>query len=698
MQTTTNVKTDRPYPIQDLGPLTGTPEEVFTRATTLVEIFTKLCGLETLRLDNHMYGHTDCKTFVAANFGDPEAYLTVEHEISHIFFDSDLELAAAFRDIYVSELLQKASIKDNDPNAHGYRQTLERIVHNAWNVLEDHRVRSLWEEIYPGGGYFLKKRWENIAEHCMAEVATQDILAYIARTVSTGKDTPEAPEQFRQCKPVIDSAAALVHKADKKTCIAATRQMLDAVADLLVDWAKQNNQPAHSNANNGENYEEDLLKHAKQVGQSDFKDKDLSQAKKNPAKLEGLSKIVQLTGVSNGKAGEDESGPGDTKFNAIGAHDIDAKPKENAKFSKRHATKASTNTEIKRISKMARLAAEGDAKAQKALEDMIKKGTNEMKRKIQAAKSELFKAAPVEDPVEADKVQYEAAASAAGIPSVFVRKGPKLPKPSRGAYRLQDELARVKMAIKTRLREEGDDIDIEAFIDAKISDDLEDACIFTDQTKEQGLELLVLTDCSGSMYGQGIAMVDQAMADILEATKNLKVKCHLWAFSNSLYMFGDPASSVSRSGGGGTDLIPALDAALEWATQSKSKRGIIMLTDGYPTSCRQRKSTGNPQQDMFNVIEEARKNDIVLSILCINEAVQNYIACPTCGSGIWANRLQPVTCGCGASVTYKEDLSSYNEWFGKGNFAVVHDKKDIAKQLPLAARVLVKNHLNSCFG
>lgn len=698
MQTTTNIKAERPYPIQDLGPLTGTPDEVFTRATTLVSIFTKLCGLETLRLDHHMYGHTDCQTFVAANFGDPEAYLTVEHEISHIFFDSDLELAASFREIYVSELMQKASIKDNDPNAHGYKQTLDRIVHNAWNVLEDHRVRSLWEEIYPGGGYFLKKRWENIAEHCMAEVATQDILAYIARTVATGQDTPEAPEQFRLCKPIIDSSKNLVQKADKKTCIAATRQMLDAVADILVDWAKQNNQPAHSNSTNGESYEEDLLKHAKQVGLSDFKDKDLTEAKKNPAKLEGLSKIVQLTGTSNGKAEEDESGPGDTKYNAMGAHDIDAKPQQNKKFSQRHSTKASTTTEIKRISKMARLAAEGDDKAKKALEDLIKKGTNEMKRKIQAAKSELFKAGPVQDPAEADKVQYEEAAASAGIKFVYKKKGPALPKPSRGAYRLQDELGRIRMAIKTRLREEGDDIDIEAFIDAKISDDLEDACIFTDQTKEQGLELLVLTDCSGSMYGNGIAMVDQAMSDIIEATKNLKVKCHLWAFSNELYMFGEPASSVQGTGGGGTDLIPSLDAALEWATKSKSKRGIIMLTDGFPTSCRQRKSTGNPQLDMKNVIEEARRNNIVISILCINEAVQHYSACSQCGSGLWVNREKPSVCACGHSNTYTEDNSMYNEWFGKGNYSVVNTKADIAKQLPLAARALVKNHLNSCFG
>ena len=90
--TSQNYATKLPYPVQNLGALSGTPDEVYARSLTLVEIFTKLCGLEALRLDNHLYGHTDCATFVAANFGDPEAYLTVEHEISHIFFDSDLDI------------------------------------------------------------------------------------------------------------------------------------------------------------------------------------------------------------------------------------------------------------------------------------------------------------------------------------------------------------------------------------------------------------------------------------------------------------------------------------------------------------------------------------------------------------------------------------------------------------------------------
>ena len=151
------------------------------------------------------------------------------------------------------------------------------------------------------------------------------------------------------------------------------------------------------------------------------------------------------------------------------------------------------------------------------------------------------------------------------------------------------------------------------------------------------------------------SIVDEAVSDIKSATANSKVTLHLWAFSNSLYFFDEPGS-IRGIGGGGTDLIPSLDCALEWASQSKSSRGIIMVTDGYPTSCRNRKSTGNPQQDMANVLQEARASGIVISILAV-------------GGG------------------------NYDEWFGKNNYAHVNETSDVRKALPECAKVLVEAHL-----
>lgn len=694
--TSTQMTTNRfPYPIQDLGPMSGTPEEIYKRAETIVQVFERLCQLENLELRSDEFGYTDCQTFVAANFSDPEAYLTVEHELSHIFFDSDLALGEQFRLLIIEELFKKAGFKVTSKEMAPYKQALEQFIHHTWNCLEDHRVRSLWEEIFPGGGYFLEKRWENIAEHCLEEQAEKTLLGYIARSAAVCHDTQNAPEQFKQCFAAIMSARSVVDKTDNKTCLAITKQLFESVIDTLHIWAKTNGVPANPNAA-GVTYKEDLLLHAKRIGMVSITATDLSSAQ--PSRVEALSKIVQLTGaIEDSSEGQSQQpngvSAGGPNHNPMGGKDIKAKPGKNQNRNTR--VNATDVRRIKQLSKMASRAQSGDAKAKAELEKLIEKGTEEMKRKIQLAKSELGKGGKQEDPAEADKIEYLSAAKAAGIHTVVIDKPLELPKPSVGASKVQSELERIKMQQKTRLYEEGDEIDVEAYIDAKVNHQIAEARLFKATTKESGLELLVLTDCSGSMYGNGIAMVDQAMADIEHAVKNLKVKTHLWGFSNSLYVF-TKKGSMQNIGGGGTDLIPALDTALEWARQSKSSRGIIMLTDGYPTSCRNRNSTGEPRKDMYNVLTEAQNEGIVISILCINEHVSEYVRCSCDNGGDWAYPNKAGTCSsCGSAVLWSNrQKEEYDKWFGKGNWAQVSSKKDIAKELPKAARALVLNHIN----
>lgn len=688
--TTIQPDTERPYPVQDLGPMTGSPEEVFEKALTLVDVFKVLCQKEELELRHDRCGYTDCETFVAANFADPEALLTVEHEISHIFFDSDLKMGTEFRKIVVDELLQQANLaanKKKSPEVEAMIQALEQLVHNVWNALEDHRVRSLWEEIYPGGGYFLEVRWKNVAEHCHKESAVEDLLSYVARTAALEDDSDiSAPQMFQNCRPHIIKAKQLVHKTDKKTCLAITKQLILSIADEILDYVKKTNEPINkSPLNPNQGYEENLEKHAVSLGATDPEKglKGMSQPKQD-----GLGKVLQLSAACK-KSSNSANG----SFNAMGDKDIVDAP--GAHKRKNRVTGEATR-EIKRIAKMAGLAAKGDKKAQAEMERLVDKGTREMKRKIREAKAALMGVDPDKDPEEGDKVEYLSAAKCANVPVVVVSNPPPLPKHTKGADRVRQELNRVRMAQKTKLYEEGDDLDVEAFLDAKINGELQNAKLFFDTTSEAGLELLILADCSGSMWPHGIAMVDQAVADIKRAVKNLKVKCHLWAFSNSLYVF-PKIGSISGTGGGGTDLVPSLDAAVEWARGSKAQRGIIMLTDGYPTSCRGRNSTGVPKQDMFNVLKEAQKDGIVLSILCIDEKVQEYINCrtPDCNGGLWIPTEESYPCNiCGATLTNSGQSSAeYDSWFGKGNYALVKDKKAIAKQLPICARKLVLNHI-----
>ena len=680
---------ETPYPIQDLGSLGGTPAELYDRGLTLVEIFSKLCNLPDLILKSSFYGHTDCKTFVAANFEDPEAYLTLEHEISHIFFDSDLALGQEYNKQTTEDLLKKAGYSGlKDPKASMFASRIQSTIHNIWNCLEDWRVQSLWWDLYPGGATLLKKRWNNVAEHCLEDAAKENLISYIARRAATGLDLPEAPKAFRNCDKHIDHARSLVEKTDKVTCLAVTHQLIQKIAQEIMDACKV--EDSLPNNNSGSGLEQQMLSHAKDAGLVSQAATDLSKVPQN--RIDGLTKVVSLAMASPNKSPSGDNGMDPTN-NPMGGSDIDEAP--NAAGSRVSATSIRT---IKRLKKIADLAEKGDTKAKQEFEKMAEDGTEKMKKKISDAKKELFKALSQTGEDEEDKaaVEYEKAAAAAGIPAVVVDKTQALPKPSSGAGKVRQELDKIRMSRKRRLFEEGDDIDIEEYISAKINNEIMDAKIFIDTTSERGLDLLVLTDCSGSMYGEGIDMVDQAMADIQEAVKNLKVKTHLWAFSTELYLLKRPGS-VRGLGGGGTDLIPALDAALEWARQSKSDRGIIMLTDGYPTSCRKRKSTGNPQQDMADVIKEAQNEGIVISILCINEYEYILHSCTVCNDSAWYPRNQIIghKCRfCAVPIKDVEPNAFLDQWFGKGNYAVVADKAAIKRELPKCARVLVENHIN----
>ena len=67
-------------------------EENVERMQNLVETFNKMLGTEVALQDDPNGGSTDCKTFVRVPFADPEAYLICEHELSHLFGETDLDL------------------------------------------------------------------------------------------------------------------------------------------------------------------------------------------------------------------------------------------------------------------------------------------------------------------------------------------------------------------------------------------------------------------------------------------------------------------------------------------------------------------------------------------------------------------------------------------------------------------------------
>jgi hypothetical protein len=219
------------------------------------------------------------------------------------------------------------------------------------------------------------------------------------------------------------------------------------------------------------------------------------------------------------------------------------------------------------------------------------------------------------------------------------------------------------MKKRLSLAEEGDDVDVESYIEAKLNNELDSAKLFRREKKETGMELLLLGDLSGSMTGFGLDLLEQAMSDIVFSCTNLRVKVDFWGFSDAVFFFKKLGSPKEARGVryGCTNMVQALDVAYEWAKTSKSTRAVILMTDGMPTSLRGRRSTGDLFKDLNSVLTEMRHDGVILSILAIGpESSRQY----------------------------------YDIGFGPGNYGLLENILGLGKALPDTAKKLVEAHLN----
>jgi hypothetical protein len=590
--------------------MTGDPEYIKERSQSLVDTFSSLLA-QNLKLEDFPYGCTDCETFIRAPLADPEGYLVVEHELSHNLFGTDLALTEAFRDKSVERLLRRAKIVSTHPDAEPYKAKLGTIIHHLWNVLEDHRVRWLWALLYPGGGDLLRQRWEDICKYDYEDAqAERDLLTYLSRRAA-GVETDTASDEFKECGKHMIKAKNLVEGVDAESCLAITARLGDDIADELLD-----------------KYPPDKTEEAKQ-------------------------KLKALCSSISGSSG-DSKGHGDVEDNPIGGKDIAHPPKK----------KRVTAGQMKRIQKVL------TAKIDDELEEMdgissfaalMQQGAEKMEVRLEEARQAM--SAPKMSKEEENEEVLMMACRVAGAQGRFVEPTRKLPKPSRAAGQMKHRLNQVRMKKIRKLREEGDEIDIEAYIDAQLNDELYDGRFFRSTVTEAGFELLILGDVSGSMLGSGMNLLEQAIADTdFACGPPLRVNITMWTFSDIVFFYkklGSPKGAQGQSHGM-TNMVQALDIAYEWAKKAKGTRAVILMTDGLPTSLRGRRSTGNALDDLHAVIQEMRHDGVIMSVLALGP---------------------------------EDHRKYYDQGFGQGKYSLLSTLEGLIKALPKAAQQLVEAHI-----
>lgn len=642
-------------PTLDLGPMTGTPEYIKERSEALVRAFAGLLDVPEIKLidSSPQGGKTDCSSTIWIPMQDPEGYLVCEHELSHWLFETDVILVSKYLDLLVGKLLNNAGIKLKTDQAIPYEKHLKGVIHGLWNILEDHRCCWLWSQLYRGGGALLEQRWHDICEYDYPPEASKKNLVTCLSALAAGVDVPDVPKDFEDCKPAMRRAMRLVAGVDAVACMAITTRLVNEILDALL-----NNNPVPPPPppvpNSGSGGGPGNPGKQQTPGQQAMQQRQ-QQATRAQQEAQHLLKL--LGGVVP-RMGPHQSQPGG---GGIGTPDVAEPPKE----SKDTKQRARSEGALGKIQALAQADdSESDESGQTPLQRMMTQGADAMEGRLEEARQAM--ARNQEDGESTSKQLCLGWSQEMGIPIVNVRATRDLPEPTEVAHENRRILEQLRMKKRKKRDYEGDFI-TDRFLAALGQGDV-DVPFYDKMTKVARFELLFLFDLSGSMtIGQALPLTERALADSVFAVKAIHSKAHMWGFSDHLYMYEEPGSPMNTAGvsHGSTMMVQALDVAHQWGRKAPDKRALMLVTDGWPTSCRAKGSRGHPLDDLSDVLGEIRRDKIPLTVLGIRHAGMDDASTKT----------------------------MYDRAFGESNYGVVGTFDDLARELPRAVRVMAEAHV-----
>ena len=611
--------------------MTGDPEYIRQRAEHLTRAYAGLLDVEQIQLvdSSPEGGKTDCYSTIWIPMQDPEGYLVLEHELSHWLFESDCIMTGKLVQKLASRLLNNAGIKMDTDAALPYQKHLAGIIHHLWNILEDWRCCWAWTQLCEGGGTLLQQRWRDISQYDVPEEAVKKSLLSCLGCYAAGVEYPDTPQAFEDCKRPMRRAMNLVEGVDAVACLAITARLVDEIADAIL----ANNPPPTQGGGGGGGP-------AQQRAQKQAEALHL---------LKQLLSMVPRTG---------QGSPGQQPPGGIGSNDLPRPPEKEAQKRER---KEGAMVAIDKL--LAADDKETDESGTTPFQLVLAQGADAMSDRLEEARNAMLRRQDTPD--DANAAIHLGWSQEVGIPIVHITPSRELPGPTAVGYENRRILEQLRMQ-KRRKKDLDGDFNTDRFLSALGSGEL-DRPFYDKTVRVARFELLFVFDVSGSMtMGQALPLTERALADAAFAVQAIRSKAYMWGFSDVLYMFdkvGSPLTTGIRYGS--TCTVQALDVAHRWGKKSPQKRAVMLVTDGWPTSCRARNSTGNPLTDLHAVLSEMRADRLPLSVLGIRHA------------------------GCTVEATVQQ----YDQAFGAGGYGMVGDFDELSRELPKAVRILASAHI-----
>ena len=182
------------------------------------------CGHEFVgaRGKDHKVG----KSVPCFKCGGDDAYLSFEHEWSHIIFKSNPHLYMRFVKKYQEQMASK-----------GFNSNITEFTYSLINAFDDLRVTSLWGLVYPGSAHRLADKWQYICEH--REDLNHNLIALIYGVALDANNVLRSGGPFSDLIPAIDRTVKMVHGKGAANMLMAIKWFVEECIKIMM----QRNQP-----------------------------------------------------------------------------------------------------------------------------------------------------------------------------------------------------------------------------------------------------------------------------------------------------------------------------------------------------------------------------------------------------------------------------------------------------------------------
>lgn len=617
---------------------------------------------------------------IAAPFDHPYMYEMVEHEISHNLFKSSFEAKTQFCDQYVLQVA-KALSAFGTQMGEGDRQSLAGMVGMILNVIEDHRVNSLWAKLYPGSYKRLHEYGQTLVKRKLKH-AHDDVISYFL-CIAYAVKVP--PGQYDRFEPAMVTALKKVEDKGPGATFVVGKWLMTQIVSEIIRIQKQMPPPPKAGSSTVKTDIDDMgdtVLHARPSGDSGDdgddgdgdEDGDGGSADGNGAgsgdgaddaddgadDANGADSNGQGTPGANGASNDKADAPSvDPEWTppplaATAEERVDAFKKmlDAAKQAAVSKPFAGAHDRVNNGRPSARGASElNDARQQvaaayntdvtndQALKDYLTKSAADMEQVVEQ----------IRDALESERKQTEKDWCGRNVTGRLkfkdVKKAtynptPLTPDERRTVGRMREIFQRVKARSTKILADDGVDIDIPALIQRKVSD--HPLPFFKADVTGRGFKALVLVDRSSSMDGPRSIATERATRILRAALKQPNVSFNVWGFHGAgdgcvltrVAPNIDIADSAEMPACGNTPMVDAVRAAVNFLTDGTEKKQLIILTDGEPNHSSNPLENGkNRFTEVRREVQRARKLGINVTTLVIGSSVERDTANLMFGDG-----------------------------------------------------------------